>query len=330
MPSLAPAPDGGAFEHAALLIAEATSIKMLNAHVVDATDIGTWAVLWALRGVPVMPVKPDKSPVLRHGFLDATTDLATVVSWWSGRFRGLNIGGRVPENVVVVDIDPRHGGDKALAELERRHGPLPEVFGSVSGRGDGGRHYWFAKPPGVKLSSKLLAGIDVKTHETGYVVLPPSIHPVSGKPYTIVKGRIRPMPGWLTRALTPQPPQPVPSSRTRTTRPRGFFNTGSSIVEKFNANTTWPEVLEPHGWRLVGGDGDSDNSRWLHPTATSATSASVRGGRLYVYSPNTPFDVTETGDRHGHSKFHAYAILNHHGDMSTAARQLAGKASTTP
>jgi hypothetical protein len=47
---------------------------------------------------------------------------------------------------------------------------------------------------------------------------------------------------------------------------------------------------------------------------------------LFVYSPNTPFDVTEAGHPKGYTKFKAYAILNHAGDMSAAARALRGVA----
>ena len=36
-----------------------------------------------------------------------------------------------------------------------------------------------------------------------------------------------------------------------------------------------------------------DGAHWLHPTATSACSATIRNGCLFVCSPNTPFDITE-------------------------------------
>ena len=45
------------------------------------------------------------------------------------------------------------------------------------------------------------------------------------------------------------------------------------------------------------------------PTHTSACSATIKNGCLFVYTPNTPFDVTEPGDPHGYTKFRAYAVL---------------------
>jgi hypothetical protein len=43
---------------------------------------------------------------------------------------------------------------------------------------------------------------------------------------------------------------------------------------------------------------------------------------LFVYSPNTPFTVTTPGDPHGYTRFRAYAVLEHGGDLSAAARAL--------
>ncbi|HTN70192.1 MAG TPA: bifunctional DNA primase/polymerase, partial [Methylomirabilota bacterium] len=47
-------------------------------------------------------------------------------------------------NLVVIDVGVEHGGDKALAELERRNGPLPPTVEAVTG--SGGRHLYFSYP----------------------------------------------------------------------------------------------------------------------------------------------------------------------------------------
>jgi hypothetical protein len=59
-------------------------------------------------------------------------------------------------------------------------------------------------------------GIDIKAHD-GYVILPPSIHPDSRKPYRWDEPLrpIAPLPDGLRRLLTPQPP----TSPTHTTTP---------------------------------------------------------------------------------------------------------------
>ncbi len=253
-----------------------------------------------------------------HGVLSATTDIATVTAWWTGRYAGCNIGGRIPETMVMIDIDPYHGGLESLAVLEKRHDRFPETLTDFSGRDDGGAHYFFRRPPG-KLSSKRLGpGIDIKT-STGYGVLPPSIHPATGKPYTRIERPVAAPPDWLSALLLPEPVPPPPPRKQRS----GEF-LGPSIADSYSALVSWADVLGPYGWTQADRrqDPDADGARWLHPTATSACSATVKNGCLFVYSPNTPFDVTEGGSPKGYTKFRAFAVLNHDGDMSAAARAL--------
>jgi hypothetical protein len=145
-------------------------------------DIGAVAVEYARHHWPVFPLA-GKVPAIAggRGVLDATTDTDTVIDWWSGRYRGANIGGRVPDPMVVLDVDPRHGGLDTVTELQRHHGPLPDTLTTISGRGDGGCHYFYRRPPGNLSAKRLGPGIDIKT-SSGYVVLAPSIHPDTGKP----------------------------------------------------------------------------------------------------------------------------------------------------
>jgi hypothetical protein len=90
-------------------------------------------------------------------------------------------------------------------------------------------------------------------------------------------------------------------------------NDAESIADWFTASSTWAEVLEPAGWREVHGG-------WRHPNATSTVSATIRHELLFVYSPNTLFEPTEAGNPHGYTRFRAWALLNHGGDLSAAAK----------
>jgi hypothetical protein len=268
-----------------------------------------WAVL-PLRG---------KVPAIAggRGVLDATTDTATVAAWWGGQYRHANLGARVPESMVVLDVDPRHGGLDSLAELERGYGPLPETLTTISGRGDGGMHLFYRRPPGRLSSARLGAGIDIKT-SAGYVVMPPSIHPTSGKPYTWIERPVVAPPAWLIALLSPSAAKPDPQHSRASAR----TFTGPSPADQFSASTSWFDILEPHGWQCIDADPDADGARWLHPRATSACSATVRNGCLFVYSPNTPFGVTEASNPKGYTRFRANAVLDHGGDLSAAARAL--------
>jgi hypothetical protein len=79
-----------------------------------------------------------------------------------------------PSGLLVLDIDPRNGGDETLFDLEKEHGELPETVMSLTG--SGGWHYYFALPEGFMVPSGPFAqGIDIKANR-GYVVGPGSRH----------------------------------------------------------------------------------------------------------------------------------------------------------
>ena len=96
-------------------------------------------------------------------------------------------------------------------------------------------------------------------------------------------------PNWLADLLRTQPRPPARRDRAR---PIGMV-AGQSIADKYSRQASWGDILEPHGWRCLDADPDGDGARWRHPSATSASSATVRHGCLFVYSPNTPFEVTQ-------------------------------------
>jgi hypothetical protein len=275
--------------------------------------------LCELRSPRYRPHRPaDCAHELCHGLYAATSDPGRVQRWWA-RWPRANIGARVPRSLIVVDVDPRHGGQARLAELEREHGPLPPTRISVSGRGDGGRHHWFLHPGGVLSAVRLGAGLDLKTYN-GYVLLPPSLHPATGRPYRWAEPVVDPasLPAWLAGLLAPRAATLAQVSR----RPRPASRIGEGVAERFNATVSWVEVLGPHGWTCPDPDPDGDGARWRHPGATNPKSATIRHGLLFVYSAATPFEPTEAGAPHGYSKFRAYAVLEHGGDLRAAARAL--------
>src|SRR5690606_26024617 len=100
------------------------------------------ALRYAERGWHVLPLnwitdtgcscrKPDcesagKHPVARlvpNGLRDASSNPQTVRDWWSVMPKA-NIGIKTGEEsgIVVLDVDPRHGGADTVKELIERHG----------------------------------------------------------------------------------------------------------------------------------------------------------------------------------------------------------------
>jgi hypothetical protein len=121
-----------------------------------------------------------KHPITKHGVNDATTDEAVIRQWWTEYPQAnVAIATGSASGLLVIDVDPRNGGNVTLEELVSRLGELPETI--VVETGGGGQHYYFAAPDGDVVGA-LGDGVDVKFNG-GYVVAPPSVH-VSGGTYT--------------------------------------------------------------------------------------------------------------------------------------------------
>jgi Bifunctional DNA primase/polymerase, N-terminal len=165
----------------------------------------------ATQGWAVFPCHPRdigeevkaKAPLTAHGFHDATTNLDQIRRWWR-RWPDAMIGARVPDQFIVVDVDPRNGGN--LGELAYLAGErLDGTLTVWSGRGDGGHHLYYQRPAGELTRARLPKGIDLKIK--GYCIVPPSVHPVSGQPYRWDHQAVSPMPLGLKDLLRPEPQQ---------------------------------------------------------------------------------------------------------------------------
>lgn len=165
-------------------------------------------------GNPACP-SPGKHPRVPTGLKAATTDRLTVAAWWQ-RWPGANVAIRTGavSGLVVIDVDPPHGGDASVDALVRRHGALPH--GRAVRTGSGGSHLYLAHP-GRRVrndaGTRLGPGIDIRG-DGGYVIAPPSRHP-SGGSYSWVQGRssLPEIPAWMLDRLRPPERRSVPPPR---------------------------------------------------------------------------------------------------------------------
>jgi Bifunctional DNA primase/polymerase, N-terminal len=147
-----------------------------------------------------------------HGCLDATLQPGIAKLWWGLRIPDANLG-VATERLIVIDTDPRHGGDESLKKLKAEHGELPLTWRSLTG--GGGTHDIYKAPDGVKISNvvaeqmkdpPLGPGIDIRARG-GYIVSPPSRH-ISGGVYAWsvdhhpAHVELAPAPDWLIERLT--------------------------------------------------------------------------------------------------------------------------------
>lgn len=164
------------------------------------------ATQYAARGWSVIPIEAHgKRPIVAWQEFQRRAATADEIADWYRRSPRANVAivtGAV-SGLVVIDVDPRHGGAESLDQLEASHDRLPPTVESLTG--GGGRHLYFLHPHGTVRNRVAVApGIDVRG-DGGCVVAPPSVHP-SERPYAWRERHapedlpLAPLPGWL-RAL---------------------------------------------------------------------------------------------------------------------------------
>ncbi len=118
---------------------------------------------------------PGKHPIrelVQNGHLDASNDPEQIKKWWTDAplaNPGLSLA---PSSLVVIDIDPRNGGDQTFDELEVKRGKITSDVEQLTG--GGGRHIVYVADKDARYPGKLGAGVDVK-HQ-GYIMVWPSNH----------------------------------------------------------------------------------------------------------------------------------------------------------
>jgi putative DNA primase/helicase len=133
--------------------------------------------------------RAGKHPIAAHGVNDATTEREQIKRWWTA-YPNANIGiatGR-KSGIIVLDVDPRNGGEKRLKRLRRTLEPLPDTVTALTG--GGGRHLVFKYPSfAVRKDTsgkKFARGVDVLS-DGCIMVAPPSRH-ATGKRYRWKEG----------------------------------------------------------------------------------------------------------------------------------------------
>ncbi len=292
------------------------------------------ALHYASLGFPVLPLhtthggscgcgrgdcpSPGKHPRTEHGHLDATTDEVTIREW-GRKWPEANVGMRTgtPGGVVVLDVDPRNGGDRALKALELSHGELPRTVKQYTGS-DGGVHIFFRHPgPHVSVGSRSgipvpgvePSGMDFRG-EDGYVVVAPSMH-VSGRRYAWAPGQapgetpFAEMPEWLrsliqsgvstrTTEIVPGDARLILEGQRHTTlaslagtmRRRGMSDAAiAAALKAENTNSCRPQPLpESEVDSIVRSAKD-----WPRPSSENLRSISLQGEDRSNWQPPVPF-----------------------------------------
>lgn len=190
-----------------------------------------WKVLPLAYGSKVPAIPYDrKQPKHLQGVYLATDD-PEQIERWSKVYPRANIGLAcgMASGVIVIDIDPRNGGDRAIAELAFKGRVIPPCPKAETG--NKGTHLLFRADPRIKNSkNKIGPGIDVKS-SGGYIVVAPSwIKPSDSGPGGSYRWIVPPeeialprLPVWMSSMLCPiEPPRDMSGDLSG-----GFFGSRS-------------------------------------------------------------------------------------------------------
>lgn len=271
----------------------------------------------ALAGVNVFPCRPigdpagGKTPLTRHGYLDATTDLDTVTKWW--RTWPDALVGIVPGSagLVVFDGDVKHdpSGLEQVEDLFHGYGASATDSLTVS-TPSGGRHYycWMVgdSPIGNVDGAKLVGTrgvLDIRS-AAGYVIAPSL-----GSGYSIAHDEpIQPLPAGLSELLLE-----VGKVGEVRASPGGRSDANELVRSAVNAAYNVVDILCRHGWVIVS-VGDPKVTYLRHPGATNHKSATVYAdGMACIWTTSTVFR-----EREQVGAFSAIAQLDFKGDWPAA------------
>lgn len=245
--------------------------------------IGQTALRYARRGWHVLPAreKPGKpywkdgkritpevkSPYTEHGFKDGTTDEAQIIAWWQewpNALIGVWLG---PSRLVVLDIDPRNGGD------------LHDLDGILSARDtdtvaemtrSGGSHYWFHCPDSAQMATTEIGpGLDLLAGDH-YAIVAPSAGYSWMPGYGIDDIPLRPLPDGLRFA--------IPAKR------RATASTGAPATP--DAQARFGAILGALGIDVSPADGDVLVRCVFHPDDTPSLHVDARRAIYHCFSPS--------------------------------------------
>ncbi|KAA8693640.1 Bifunctional DNA primase/polymerase [Pseudomonas caricapapayae] len=172
-------------------------------------------------------------------------------------------------------------------------------------------------------------------------VLPPSIHPGTGQPYTwrtppdasglpvLISDLLNVWNNWDVfkrgaEAACPWLPEDAKPTVKQKPKPKRAPVAGNrpSVIDEFNNSHDVEEILRSHGYTKRG-------SKWLYPqSSTGLPGITVAEGKVYSHHAADPL-----ANGHQNDAFEVFCLLEHGGDQSNAVKEAArmlGMQSTRP
>ena len=231
--------------------------------------------------------------------------------------KGFNVGVRLGNASVIhgkylacIDVDIKSDDERTIKEalattrLVTRGARCPAV---LSGRGNGSRHYYFlSEKPFKQVTVRKEKDWEVVIYSDGrQVVLPPSIHPVSGKPYQWAREGEFPL---LTLPRVEDSAVTLPGVKTERVIKEDFK------VEK--VDLSWLPVSEEVKRKIRTGEGVQDRSAYLMTAYIALRSAGLSQNETVSVLTDPDLFLGYTAYDHAHTNSRKKAaewVINHTG-----------------
>jgi Bifunctional DNA primase/polymerase, N-terminal len=178
------------------------------------------ALAYAAHGWAVFPVPPgtkrsyksaEHSDGRAWGMTRNAEEIRRDFTLWPDAGIGIPTG--AVNGIIVVETDTVEGhgidGSNSLAQLETKHGALPQTLQAISPSGSVHR-YFKHTGDGIKIkssASEIGRGIDIRG-DGGMVIVPPTVRPGVGVYRWINRNPIAEPPGWLVELTKDKQQQP--------------------------------------------------------------------------------------------------------------------------
>ncbi|MBF0256871.1 MAG: DUF3987 domain-containing protein, partial [Gammaproteobacteria bacterium] len=280
-------------------------------------------------GLSTVPPRPgEKRPIGEwKQYQQHTPGHAELAQWYANGQTGVGlVCGPISGGLEALDFDSKKAwADFKSAAQATGLGPLlARVAQGYAEETPHGYHLLYRCEQidgNVKLATDGSKTLIETRGDGGYLVIAPSV--IDGHSY-ILKA------GGFNSIQTISPLERLALHRLARTFDRSRRNSrnsensshpqGEKVGDLFNQRTTWPEILQPHGWQPVYQDGET--THWLRPGKTEGTSATTNHAEsdlLWVFTSNAPpLEPERSYDRFG-----AWAMLEHAGDFKVASRAAA-------
>ena len=296
-------------------------------------------------GFSLVPLPPGaKRPLSDNWGNECITDPEQARSYYERR-PSANIGVALgPSRLCSLDIDDLDAMRTICAEFGWDIDALAQSAPTIQGRAPGFR-IMFRVPDGLQLpyhsltwprqndAGKRFTVFEIRsaTDQQRQDVLPPSIHPDTGKPYiwlTKPNGTIPEPPAWLLAlwknwdALKPQlqglcpwaPQRPTPKPAKAPARPAND-STSPSVIDAYERAHSIEAALTQYGYKQQG-------KRWLSPhSGTGLAGVILFDGKAWIHHASDPLCSDESGQLV--SSFDLLRHYEHGGDIRKAVKAAA-------